>query len=372
MSEIKRRTETDKRGSPKNLSNKRFGRLTAIEVAGRNERGNVVWKCKCDCGGIKVAETGSLIAENVQSCGCLHSETRAERTKRLNNFQKKELLRNGTNLSKLTNHPYKSTKSGIRGVSWQNSTGKWAVNITVGGVRKYLGAYTTVDKAAQVRKDAEERYFKPLLGKELQEKREWLNENVLTPKEAIVILDITKQAFSLAVQKGKITPFYDGGRSIRLYLLSEIKNYSNIRFQRGLKYEMDEKESMMKQWFAKNLITQKKAKENLGINEKYFCRKRQGITPFFVVKKDKLTMKFYLESDLLLPKDNIRKPLKINVYPDDRFGSWLVIREVEKSHGCRMIECRCDCGEIKNVALFNLWYERSKSCRSCFYKRNKG
>lgn len=58
----------------KNLLNKRFGKLTVIEeLAERSPRGNIVWKCECDCGKITYVETNSLTTGNTSSCGCINN-----------------------------------------------------------------------------------------------------------------------------------------------------------------------------------------------------------------------------------------------------------------------------------------------------------
>lgn len=55
------------------LTNKRFGRLIALEKApSRNKK--TYWKCQCDCGNIKEIQTSHLISGAIQSCGCLAIE----------------------------------------------------------------------------------------------------------------------------------------------------------------------------------------------------------------------------------------------------------------------------------------------------------
>ena len=44
------------------LTGKKFGRLTAIEL---------IWKCVCDCGKISFVNSGSLTSGRIKSCGCL-------------------------------------------------------------------------------------------------------------------------------------------------------------------------------------------------------------------------------------------------------------------------------------------------------------
>ena len=57
----------------KNLAEKRFGKLTAIEVAGK-KGGTYLWKCKCDCGNFTIVYGRDLQNGHTQSCGCLKKE----------------------------------------------------------------------------------------------------------------------------------------------------------------------------------------------------------------------------------------------------------------------------------------------------------
>jgi hypothetical protein len=53
----------------------RFGRLSVVEQAGRNELKKVLWKCRCDCGAEVIVVAGSLVTGNTNSCGCALKET---------------------------------------------------------------------------------------------------------------------------------------------------------------------------------------------------------------------------------------------------------------------------------------------------------
>jgi hypothetical protein len=55
-----------------NLSQKRFGRLIAIEPV--HVDGRIKWLCKCDCGTKKYIDKCSLTSGKSQSCGCLQKE----------------------------------------------------------------------------------------------------------------------------------------------------------------------------------------------------------------------------------------------------------------------------------------------------------
>ena len=57
----------------KDLTNKKFFRLTCIKPAGRTKNGLVVWECRCDCGNIKNICTVKL-RTGTKSCGCLKAE----------------------------------------------------------------------------------------------------------------------------------------------------------------------------------------------------------------------------------------------------------------------------------------------------------
>lgn len=53
------------------LTNKRFGRLVAKFVSGRDSHPNVIWHCKCDCGNEVDVIASALLSGNKRSCGCL-------------------------------------------------------------------------------------------------------------------------------------------------------------------------------------------------------------------------------------------------------------------------------------------------------------
>lgn len=55
--------------------------------------------------------------------------------------------------------------SGVRGVSYHKSSGKWHAKIGIDDKKISLGYYTNIDDAISARKLAEEKYFKPILDK---------------------------------------------------------------------------------------------------------------------------------------------------------------------------------------------------------------
>ena len=69
----------------KDISNKKFGRLTAIEPTEQRKNGSVVWLCKCSCGNYCYASSGNLVRGSKQSCGCFKSEVASILAKTGNN-----------------------------------------------------------------------------------------------------------------------------------------------------------------------------------------------------------------------------------------------------------------------------------------------
>lgn len=58
------------------LTGQKFGKLTAIEPVGRNNRRNILWRCMCDCGNEYVVSSHALSSGNTRSCGCYRSDCR--------------------------------------------------------------------------------------------------------------------------------------------------------------------------------------------------------------------------------------------------------------------------------------------------------
>ena len=65
----------------KDLTSQVFGRLKALRYAGKDKRGNSIWRCICSCGTKLLVLGISLTSGNTTSCGCLHREQLAEMAK---------------------------------------------------------------------------------------------------------------------------------------------------------------------------------------------------------------------------------------------------------------------------------------------------
>lgn len=85
-----------KSGNRLNLIGHRFGNLMVTSFIGKRD-GKYIWECKCDCGNVHTASTGSLRSGNVKSCGCACVENarqalRYKRTAASPNFEYKGTL----------------------------------------------------------------------------------------------------------------------------------------------------------------------------------------------------------------------------------------------------------------------------------------
>lgn len=52
------------------LTGEKIGKLSVIKYCGKNERGDNLWKVKCECGNERIMTSSNL--SHAKSCGCLH------------------------------------------------------------------------------------------------------------------------------------------------------------------------------------------------------------------------------------------------------------------------------------------------------------
>lgn len=117
----------------RDLTGRRFGRLTAIRLTGYVSPGNgsAFWHCKCDCGNTKIASANELTTGMVQSCGCLFAETH-------------------------NSDPPKPKHKGEYGPGiQQRKNGEWTASIVVNRKTYYLGTSMNPDELIPLRQEAE-------------------------------------------------------------------------------------------------------------------------------------------------------------------------------------------------------------------------
>jgi hypothetical protein len=66
--------EKSREATFKDLTDKKFGKLSVIEYSGKKKDGRSIWKCLCDCGNEKYVPGSNLINGTTKSCGCLTRE----------------------------------------------------------------------------------------------------------------------------------------------------------------------------------------------------------------------------------------------------------------------------------------------------------
>ena len=189
----------------RDLTGRRFGKLQVVSMAEeRDEKGQIQWVCKCDCGQTVLAKSGILVNGYKRSCGCLKNpplknwigktfsnltvlaydgkhnkkhywKCRCVCGKEVSVCQSN--LPNGhttscgcRNIPSASRHFVEGTcienirsrripknnSSGVRGVYKVTRSNKWCAQITFQGKTRYLGCYDTVEEAAKARRTGEE------------------------------------------------------------------------------------------------------------------------------------------------------------------------------------------------------------------------
>lgn len=62
----------------KDITNQKFGRLTAKEVVRTVPGKGSIWRCECECGGEKEVPAAYLLNGHTRSCGCINAERKAK------------------------------------------------------------------------------------------------------------------------------------------------------------------------------------------------------------------------------------------------------------------------------------------------------
>lgn len=143
------------------IQGRHFGKLKAVYVTDKKSSTKNqcrIWHCECKCGKECDVLYSELVSGNVQSCGCLKAE------------KIKQLYVDGTAPCKIDNPRIRATNtSGVTGVYYDKSRGKWVAEIMFRKQKYYLGRYDKKEDAIAVRKEAEKRIFGEFL--------EWYNSN---------------------------------------------------------------------------------------------------------------------------------------------------------------------------------------------------
>lgn len=125
---------------------KRFGLLTVTAFAGVKDSRRM-WQCRCDCGNVVEVRESSLKNGHTASCGC-----------RIDPLASCHFV-DGTYVEEIRSRTvFSSNTSGVRGVYLDKRTNKWVARIGFQGKTWYLGAFSNLEDAAKARARGEEMY----------------------------------------------------------------------------------------------------------------------------------------------------------------------------------------------------------------------
>lgn len=142
------------------LTGKKFGKLTVLRENGRSHK-QYLWECKCECGNITNVLASCLKRGTTKSCGCLNSES----MQKVNEYNRKYELKEDTRLSSLNQKTGKHNTSGYKGVSFDKKAKKWRALIGFKKKSYHLGYFDKLEDAVKARREAEKKYYKPILDK---------------------------------------------------------------------------------------------------------------------------------------------------------------------------------------------------------------
>lgn len=134
---------------------KRFNHLTLIKNLNKlNKRNSKLALFKCDCGNVKELVFTQVLNGETTSCGCKNKGQNSNLTSAKVREKHIEFYKNKTQ---------KNNKTGYTGISYIN--GKYRVRIQINHKSKHIGYFNTLEDAVIARKNAEDKYFKPILEK---------------------------------------------------------------------------------------------------------------------------------------------------------------------------------------------------------------
>lgn len=125
---------------------------------------------QCECGTIRSIRKNCVTRSRqpVLSCGCLQREYAREHGRRVIAKNSRRLLEQNAKYNTNTQvismtKPNRCNTSGVTGVSWDKARQKWFAYIHIHRKRIQLGYYEHFADAVKARKDAEDKYFAPIL-----------------------------------------------------------------------------------------------------------------------------------------------------------------------------------------------------------------
>ena len=153
------------------LKGKRYGSLVVVGWSDVIKNNKPTWECKCDCGKTTYLNTYDLTKGRTRSCGCLQKDVAKKIFDKYKNdenyveiYNSSRGLHDGTMECILNDTLRKDNTTGVRGVYVHTKSHKFISYINYKGKHYHIGSFDTLELAKEARKIAE----KEIWGKDLE------------------------------------------------------------------------------------------------------------------------------------------------------------------------------------------------------------
>ena len=148
----------------KDLSNQRFGKLIVKQFVGKDKHRRALWECECECGNKTTVASPNLIRGYTKSCGCLFEQnnrglTVDENGKTLKLYYVWSSMRWIPMDEQGFNRRFNQSKSGVRGVSFHEASGKWYARVTYKRKVVYQELFSDFEEACEAVKMARSKIY---------------------------------------------------------------------------------------------------------------------------------------------------------------------------------------------------------------------
>lgn len=337
------------------LTGKVFGNLTVIK---KIQNKPVKWLCKCSCGNTTIVLTANLTHHKSTSCNLCANKSR---TDKMHHGFKKFSIR-CTNIKLISNRKLaKNNKSGINGVFFRPKLNKWEAKLGISNTLISLGKFDTKEEAIKARKDAEKKYFEPIIKEYSTKQKERVRKSYVGQKFGMLTIleELGSNKIRCRCDCGnekiitKSTVINGGAKSCGCLRASSMRKISISHKQEkivsyvGKKFNhltiIDElgKGKVIAKCDCGNIIEAKKY--NIIDGQKKRCNDKN--CPY----KSKRT----------------HKKVNINII-GEKFNALTVLEEFsvkdEKGKNIKKLRCQCNCGNIIDLRKSNVINGHTKSC----------
>lgn len=145
----------------RDLTRQQFGELEVLELSEKKSKNHsAVWRCRCNACGREDVDVGrtELLHGGYTSCGCLRDN---KRDFGLRKYVERDRIE-GTRKSALKAKLHVNNKTGIKGVIYMPSRGKYKAYLGFQGKQITLGYFAKLEDAAAARQSGEQIYHRPI------------------------------------------------------------------------------------------------------------------------------------------------------------------------------------------------------------------